>query len=400
MGSTDKRGRRLFLDLNNAFKRDNRIDEFDYIPVMEPQTNCSPVVLVNHKLGIEMWSLKILLQFAYHSLMEWRATSKKFIESQEIICLSRAVVLLNPECSTAWNIRKEYVESGELTMAEDLKLSALVLTKHPKSSETFCHRRWLLSRFIDIYLQSSQGSNLSTGSGQEGFVSMDAIDLNMDLPQVNPPPVQNGVHVDGPMDYQNQMKTEIHVCTCAAEKYPCNYYAWSQRIWLIQHAYNCSSQALVGELHRTEGWVSAHISDTCGYHYRQFLLSSLCRQRESLSQQLSLQYTDLLEKEQGYIVDLIGTFPGHEAMWCHRRFVFNSLYRHYSQDLSPGSPDRGLIGESATQRQKKTRLEFEPSEWAQKEEESVKTKELKSLSSAQKQLAQKYLDWMRKIVIK
>lgn len=77
-------------------------------------------------------------------------------------------------------------------------------------------------------------------------------------------------------------------------------------------------QVLVGELHRTEGWVSQHVSDTCGYHYRQFLLSTLCRQREALSEQLSLQYTDLLEKEQGYIVDLIATFPGHEAMWYHR----------------------------------------------------------------------------------
>ena len=36
--------------------------------------------------------------------------------------------------------RKELVESGELSVQDELKLSALVLTKHPKSSETFIHR--------------------------------------------------------------------------------------------------------------------------------------------------------------------------------------------------------------------------------------------------------------------
>jgi len=54
----------------------------------------------------------------------------------------------------------------------------------------FC-RRWLLSKYIANHLQSSQGSTRSTGSGHDGFVSMDAIDLNLDLPHSNPP-VQNG----------------------------------------------------------------------------------------------------------------------------------------------------------------------------------------------------------------
>lgn len=49
----------------------------------------------------------------------------------------------------------------------------------------------MLGKYIDNHLQSSQGSTLSTGSGQDGFVNMDAIDLNLDLPQNNPQ-VQNG----------------------------------------------------------------------------------------------------------------------------------------------------------------------------------------------------------------
>lgn len=36
--------------------------------------------------------------------------------------------------------RKELIESGDVSITEDLQLGALVLTKHPKSSETFLHR--------------------------------------------------------------------------------------------------------------------------------------------------------------------------------------------------------------------------------------------------------------------
>ena len=39
-----------------------------------------------------------------------------------------------------FDYRKELVEAGELCVQDELKLSALVLTKHPKSSETFSHR--------------------------------------------------------------------------------------------------------------------------------------------------------------------------------------------------------------------------------------------------------------------
>lgn len=68
----------------------------------------------------------------------------------------------------------------------------------------------------------------------------------------------------------------------------------------------------------TEVWVNKHISDICGYHYRQFLLSNLQQHADVLKEQYSMHYSSLLEKELKFIVDLIHTFPGHEAMWCHR----------------------------------------------------------------------------------
>jgi len=76
---------------------------------------------------------------------------------------------------------------------------------------------------------------------------------------------------------------------------------------------------LLSELQGTEEWVNKHISDICGYHYRQFLLTNL--HADTLTEQFSMHLSSLLDKEMKFIVELITTFPGHEAMWCHR-------YRH------------------------------------------------------------------------
>lgn len=391
--NVDIRAMRIYTDLNNAFRRDKDINEFDYIPVLEPKNNKSPVVLVDHKLGLELWSVRILFQYAYHKLMQWR-TTHKFTEPGEVVLLSRTVVLVNPECYTAWNIRKELVELGEVSELEDLKLSALVLGKHPKSSETFVHRRWLLGRFIENHLQSSQGSTQSTGSGHDGFVSMEAIDLNLDPSQNQVLNGHENLHVAGMSEYHRQMKTEIQVCTCAADKYPCNYYAWTQRRWLMQHCFNCSVRVLLAELDRTEVWVSKHISDTCGYQYRQFLLSNLQSQSEQLRDQYSMTCVTLLEKEHTFIQDLISTYPGHEAMWNHRKFVFHSLHNQYCDTCTK------LEDQDSESHLKKSRLEYDQHILEQKEIDSVHKNELKSKTAAQKTLAQRYIDWIKRTVIK
>lgn len=56
---------------NNFFLLPPR-DEYDFLPVPEPKHNRSPLVLQEHKLGIESWSVKILFQYAYNQLISWR----------------------------------------------------------------------------------------------------------------------------------------------------------------------------------------------------------------------------------------------------------------------------------------------------------------------------------------
>lgn len=94
-------------------------------------------------------------------------------------------------------------------------------------------------------------------------------------------------------------------------------------LWVPLHHY---SQVVYGELHSTEGWVTKHISDHSGFHYRQFLLKCLSQQAEKLSEQFLLNYRNIVQKEMYLITDLIKSYPGHEALWYHRYDTFISVW--------------------------------------------------------------------------
>lgn len=109
----------------------------------------------------------------------------------------------------------------------------------------FSYRKWLLHRFIDNCLASSIGSNTSSGSNAcDRFVNMEAIDLNMDA-SFNGPNFDNAPDLINQPDYNELMRKEMNVCKNAADNHPCNYNAWSHRIWVLQHCFNCSLQVIV-----------------------------------------------------------------------------------------------------------------------------------------------------------
>ncbi|XP_071170161.1 protein prenyltransferase alpha subunit repeat-containing protein 1-like isoform X1 [Mytilus edulis] len=398
--SSDSRGCRLLSDLNSVFRKDPEIDEYDFLPVLEPKHNRSPLILQDHKLGLEMWSVKILHHYAYNTLMTWRMkeVNAKFLGQLDLINLTRAIVLVNPDCSTAWNIRKELIENGDLSVADDLKLGALVLGKHPKSPETFSHRKWLFTTLVDSCLANSSGSTVSNSSVNmyNNFVNMDAIDVNLD------PNVQNGFNVDPSLkqpDFQEHAFKELRNCQKASDKYPSNYNAWSHRIWVVKHCLNCSLQVLFGELHTTESWVSKHISDHSGFHYRQFLLTSLQKQSIDLKEQFSVCYKHLIQKELATTTDLIKCYEGHEALWYHRRYIFQNLCQSYSAGtlVELFHPQHEYEDDIVLNiSQKKTKLENERQVLLLKEIDTVTKSDLISKDKFHKTLAQKYIDWIQK----
>ncbi|XP_076219378.1 protein prenyltransferase alpha subunit repeat-containing protein 1 isoform X3 [Aptenodytes patagonicus] len=251
--------------------------------------------------------------------------------TQELIDITCTLLLLNPDFTTAWNVRKELILSGTLNPLKDLHLGKLALTKFPKSPETWIHRRWVLQQLIQ---ENSLPSLVTKGN-------------------LGAAPVER-IH--------RLVQEEMNVCSEAAGRYPSNYNAWSHRIWVLQHLGKLTVKVLLDELSSTKHWVSMHVSDHSGFHYRQFLLKSLIgrtvtdnnvlvqnqmvneqnpslqKEEESAGAEAACaeeQSVDLprrLEEELELCTELIDTYPGHETLWCHRRRVFY-LQHHLSNKL-------------------------------------------------------------------
>ncbi|XP_041516904.1 protein prenyltransferase alpha subunit repeat-containing protein 1 isoform X1 [Microtus oregoni] len=331
---------RVVKDITNAFRRNPHIDEIGLIPCPEARYNRSPIVLVENKLGVESWCVKFLLPYVHNKLLLYR-TRKQWLNKDELIDVTCTLLLLNPDFTTAWNVRKELILSGTLSPIKDLHLGKLALTKFPKSPETWIHRRWVLQ-------QLSQETSLpsSVAKGNLGTVPAERTQLIL--------------------------QEEMEVCGEAAGRYPSNYNAWSHRIWVLQNVAKLDLKILLDELSSTKHWASMHVSDHSGFHYRQFLLKSLISQTAmdtSALQQNSLKdepkdeeaaasteepridLTQLLEEEVEFCTDLIDSYPGHETLWCHRRHIFY-LQHHLSgrcplnlTHLSPADCSGGTLND-------------------------------------------------------
>lgn len=107
-----------------------------------------------------------------------------------------------------------------------------------------------------------------------------------------------------------------------------------------------SVQILHDELSSMKRWVSTHVSDHSGFHYRQFLMKALVAELSratdapcgpsqdphhahwpngdgldtpAAEESRAASVPQLFDKELELCTDLIETYPGHETLWCHRR---------------------------------------------------------------------------------
>ncbi|XP_058551723.1 protein prenyltransferase alpha subunit repeat-containing protein 1 isoform X1 [Neofelis nebulosa] len=326
---------RVVKDITNAFRRNPHIDEIGLIPCPEARYNRSPIVLVENKLGVESWCVKFLLPYVHNKLLLYR-TRKQWLNKDELIDVTCTLLLLNPDFTTAWNVRKELILSGTLNPIKDLHLGKLALTKFPKSPETWIHRRWVLQQLIQ---ETSLPSFVTKGN--LGTIPAERT--------------------------QRLIREEMEVCGEAAGRYPSNYNAWSHRIWVLQHLAKLDVKILLDELSSTKHWASMHVSDHSGFHYRQFLLKSLISQTvidgsvleqnplrsepalvlakheaaAASTEEARINLPHLLEEEVEFSTDLIDSYPGHETLWCHRRHIFylqHHLRGRFPHSVTPLSP--------------------------------------------------------------
>ena len=163
--------------------------------------------------------------------------------------------------------RKEMVSKRLLPWKDDMKLGQLILTKHPRSPETFTHRYVILfycclvkdaqqctwALIVSTFCSASTWSPVCSTwsfSGNQFTLSRSVCYSGM-LPnsrkwllkklgntcskEVGALDTDDNDALQDSDQLKEVLENERQLCLCAAEMYSNNYHAWSHRIWILQN---------------------------------------------------------------------------------------------------------------------------------------------------------------------
>lgn len=195
--------------------------------------------------------------------------------------------------------RKRLLLQEQLNAADELRLSAVLLRRRPKSPDNFFHRQWLVQRLLD-----------------------------------QAPPVP-------PEERTRLLEAEIQLCLEAADRYPRNYYAWTYRSWLLEQLppERRAETHLRRELQRLHSWMELHVSDYSAYHHLQRLLQRLFACLADQPDRVEL----LLEEELAFVQQLHSLYPAQESLFLHRRFLLKQAL-----DSLPAKREQWRLAEEST----------------------------------------------------
>jgi len=128
---------------------DDGLNNSELEPARSVVTN-HPFIHKDHRIGLSFWCLPLLYQYAYTTLINLDRNDTDPVVLKD---LTRAILLINADCMTAWNVRKDLMckRKNEMTWEEtalELQFMNLVGTKHPKSCESWDHRTWILHNVL------------------------------------------------------------------------------------------------------------------------------------------------------------------------------------------------------------------------------------------------------------
>lgn len=255
--------------------------------------NGSPpfIVMEGTKLGISFWSIPFLIKYALKIFQQARQRVKGMMREEitrraasqdqtehvhvALINSTRLLLLVNADNYTAWNMRKLLLSCPPLppstpsspptyllTPATELRLLNLIYSKHPKSGESWDHRRWVLSSVVGFESEYHFAGTAGTNHGRQMMRhTLESIDLPNLAGEAVASPVSTSLY------HTRLFQRELRMCERSAELYPKNYYAWMHRQWLIERLTSCTD--LRDELDRASEWTESHINDYCGFFHRQ-----------------------------------------------------------------------------------------------------------------------------------
>ncbi|KAI4459973.1 protein farnesyltransferase alpha subunit/rab geranylgeranyl transferase alpha subunit [Holotrichia oblita] len=310
---------KILTDLENIICYDDNLKQFDIIPVLENDKNKSPVLYEEHNVGLEMWCVKYVYSYVHSCLLKIRKHLKRNLSQSDIEKTNRLLlgaVLLQPDVSTFWNMRRDLIEMNLLKIDKELLLTKLVLSYKNKSNEAFSHRRWIFKRML---------KNISAINAE---------------------------------DVQRLIEEELLVAKMACEKVANNYHSWTHKLWLIDNISDSTLKSVIikKEFDSSLTWVLSNVSEHSGFHYRQrllllvhnyvalndnffkdykrFILSYLQVTSNSTESLLSYLLGENDSKLNDHYLSLVllllfelfytcyelnKSYRGHESVWYHRR---------------------------------------------------------------------------------
>jgi hypothetical protein len=190
---------------------------FSATPPESEQKATAAIARTPEALGIASWALSPL----------YRAARERMRRSGSDLRAASAMLAVNPDHVTAWNVRKRLLvedlrEKAASDRARDeLKFTAVILCRGPKSAETWSHRAWVL-----------RTCGWTAGRAED----------------------------------------ELAVGWKAASASACNYYAGVQRGRALAHV---TTAALLREGAASRQWLQLHVSDCSGWWHHTRVLQRL-----------------------------------------------------------------------------------------------------------------------------
>ena len=261
----------IFQTLEKLFVAES-ITEYEVLPGYNEQDKSTPFVIEMHHLGVYKWCIKPLYTYAHRTFK----TKSHVTQSEKLKFLTQFMLMVQPDHMSLWNARKLLIQKKIISFQEEIKLLNLILLQHPKSSEVYIHRRWLIQ-------------------------SMTVPDSSV-------------------IKFEFSLN-ECMVCQRSADKYANNYHAWNHRQWVIDtFLLHMNEQLLDSELESAEKFIDAHISDYSGYHHKIYII----RLKLALLNPKSLD--KFIEEQVDIAEQLLLTYENHESLYIGYRGLLTLIY--------------------------------------------------------------------------
>jgi len=336
--ASDALGVEVLTCVDAAFAEDPAIDEVGLVfgpplvaenPAEELEATATrhraiaraSVVLHEHKLGLAFAALPALYSAARSAFRRNLCAGAE--ADAAALRATRSMLLVNADCYVAWARRKRALlaegggdASNTAAAAErELDFTTLVLTQHPKSMETWAHREWALQRALSESAESARRALDPSSSDDSSSRSSSSTTAT----------ARRALRL---------LQRELRVCAKACTDYPRNYYAWTHRLRVCRRlahgAHKLVAHLTSNELAWSEHWLRSHVSDHAGVTHRQSVVRLCCAAARRArgggdGSNDKTAAARLLARERRVTLELLGAYPGHEAMWEHRRFVIAAI---------------------------------------------------------------------------